>query len=148
MIFFHFFLLLWIVLSSSGIREVSATSCQPIEVRLGLGTTTQIVLEQEPKVTLFADTKHFKITTNKLAPRSLAIIPSIEPSELEIFRDDHGKIMTGRKLAEALNKSFKTNLFIFFENNNQLMFELRFVPKQQADYILKIKQIFNEGCVL
>lgn len=132
----------------SGVREVSHTSCEIIPVNVGLGMTTQIVLEQEPKVTLYADKKHFKISTTSLSPRSLAIIPFVDTAELNDFRDAKGRLPSPEALASALNKSLKTNLFVFFDNNNQLMFELRFVEKKNADYLLKVKQLFNKNCFL
>lgn len=129
-------------------RKVSSTSCQVIPVNLGLGTTTQIVLEQTPKVTLFADKKHFKVVTNSSSSRSLAIIPTIESAELDAFRNSKGQLPASAELAADLNKSFKTNLFVFFDNNNQMMFELQFVDKKKADYILKVTEVFNGDCVL
>ncbi len=133
---------------SVGVREVSASSCEVVRLNLGLGITTQVVFEQEPKVTLYADHRHFRINTNSLSPRSLAIIPFVEANELNAFRDAQGRMPTGAALAQALDKSFKTNLFVFFDNNNQLMFQLRFVDKAQADYIVRVKQVFKEDCVL
>lgn len=127
-----------------GVREVTSSSCKIIKVNLGLGMTTQIVLEQEPKVTLYADKKHFKVITNTFSPRSLAVIPFVEPSELNILRDPGGRLPSSTGLASALKNSFETNLFVFFENNNQLMFELRFVEKKKADYILKVHQVFQD----
>jgi hypothetical protein len=129
----------------SGVREVTNSSCDVIPVNLGLGITTQIVLEQEPKVTLYADKKHFKISTNQFSPRSLAVIPVIDPNDLALFR---GKMTSPQILANALDKSFDTNLFVFFENNNQLMFKLHFVEKTKADYILKVNQDFKKDCNL
>ena len=114
------------------LREVSSTSCKAIPIELGVGMTTQIIFEQEPKVTLFADQTHFKVVTNPSANRSIAIIPLVSTSDS----------------VAALNANIKTNLFVFFENNNQLMFELRFADKKNADYLVKVKQIFNNGCVL
>ena len=143
-----FFLPVFISAGERGVREVSKTSCDVIPVKLGLGMTTQIVLEQKPKVTLYADKKHFKIHTNKESPRSLAIIPFVESSELDALKDSKGQLPNSKKLASALNENFKTNLFVFFENNNQLMFDLRFVQKEKADYVLKVKQIFNQDCTL
>jgi hypothetical protein len=131
-----------------GIRKISSTSCQVIRVNLGLGMTTQIVLDDEPQVTLYADKKHFKINTNSVSPRSVSVIPFVESSELNVFRKANGKLPSAKALAASLDNNFKTNLFIFFKNNNQLMFELRFVEKKKADYILKVKQVFNKDCAL
>src|SRR5689334_24248379 len=111
-------------LGAPNVRKVTSTSCHAIRVNLGVGMTTQIVLQQEPKVTLFADKKHFRISTNELAPRSLAVIPFIEASEVNRF-DSSPRRSSPRELAQLLDKNFKTNLFIFFEGNNQLMFDLR-----------------------
>ncbi|MCB0357346.1 MAG: hypothetical protein KDD40_10080, partial [Bdellovibrionales bacterium] len=140
--------LLQTALASTGIREVSQTSCVVIPIHLGLGMTTQLIFEQEPKVTLYADKKHFIINTNKFSPRSLAIIPLIDASELESLRSSSGKMPDSDLLAKILDKNYKTNLFIFFQNNNQFMFELRFVEKKQADYIVKITQKFSKDCLL
>lgn len=130
------------------VRTVSKTSCQVIPVNLALNVTTLVVLEQEPKTTLYADKKHFRIVNDSSSPRSLAIIPVVESSELDLFRDAKGVLPAAKALATALDRNFKTNFFVFFENNNQLMFELRFVEKEKADYILKVTQVFNEDCAL
>lgn len=134
--------------ASTALRKVTSSSCQIIPVNLGLGMTTQIVLEQEPKVTLYADKKHFKIVTNASSPRSLAIIPVLESSDLDPFRDAKGELPSPAALAAALDRSYKTNLFVFFENNNQLMFELRFVEKKKSDYIVKVTETFTGDCSL
>ncbi|MCB0390902.1 MAG: hypothetical protein KDD58_06420 [Bdellovibrionales bacterium] len=141
------FILQW-TFALNSVREVNNTSCDVIPIRLGLGVTTQLIFEQEPKVTLYADKAHFKISTNELSPRSLAIIPFIEKSEIENFRNSKGDIPGNEYLAKMFDKSFRTNLFVFFKNNNQLMFELRFVEKKQADYIVKVNQKFDKGCLL
>jgi hypothetical protein len=134
--------------AANALRKVSASSCQIIPVNLGVGMTTQIVLEQEPKVTLYADKKHFKVITNSSSPRSLAIIPVVESGELDLFRDSKGALPQQSALAAALDRSLKTNLFVFFDNGNQLTFELHFVDKNKADNILKVNEVFNEDCVL
>jgi hypothetical protein len=141
-------LLVPIAAANLGVREVTSSSCEIVRVNLGLGMTTQIVFEEEPKVTLYADKKHFKISTNSLSPRSLAVIPLADAQDLNAFRDPSGQLPLPETLAEDLDKSFKTNLFVFFKNNNQLMFELRFVEKKKADYILKVTEDFKKDCVL
>lgn len=132
--------------AGTALREVSSTSCKAIPIELGMGMTTQIIFEQEPKVTLFADQTHFKVVTNSSANRSIAIIPVISSSEIESLGVRASASPTA--LVNALNANIKTNLFVFFENNNQLMFELRFTEKKNADYLVKVKQIFNDGCAL
>jgi hypothetical protein len=134
--------------AASKVRNVSSSSCNATHVNVALGITTQIIFEQEPKVTLYADKKHFKVVTNASSPRSLAIIPVVENSEMDIFRNGKGGLPSPAALAAALDRSFKTNLFVFFDNNNQLMFELHFVDKPKADYILKVTQVFTERCEL
>lgn len=131
-----------------GVRSVSGTSCDIIPVNLSLGMTTEIVFEQEPKVTLYADKKHFKIVTNATSPRSLAIIPVIEGTELDSLSANRSTTANPEALAALLNRSFKTNLFVFFDNNNQLMFDLHFTGKPKADYILKVTQTFGGKCDL
>jgi hypothetical protein len=54
----------------------------------------------------------------------------------------------GQALAEALDRVYRTNLFVFFKGSTRLMFRLRFVEKNQADYVLRVKQIFQKGCSL
>jgi hypothetical protein len=135
-------------LAASKIRKITSTSCEPIRINLGLGMSTQIVLEQEPKITLYSDKKHYRISTNELSPRSLAIIPFVETTEIDKFADSTGKLPEAQRLAELLDTNFKTNLFVFFENHNQMMFDLRFVEKKRADYIVKVSQSFGKGCDL
>lgn len=133
--------------ANPSLREVKSTSCKAIPIELGVGITTQIIFEQEPKVTLFADQTHFKVVTNPSASRSIAIIPVISSNEIEAMKNGRGSL-SPEALTAALNKNIKTNLFVFFDNNNQLMFELRFADKKNADYLVKVKQEFNDGCVL
>lgn len=134
--------------SAPGVRHISGTSCDVLPVNLSPGMTTQIVFEQEPKMTLFADKKHFKIVTNASSPRTLAIIPVIEGSEIESLTPARTLPGHSEALAALLNRSFKTNLFVFFDNSNQLMFDLHFTVKSKADYILKVTQTFGGKCDL
>ena len=136
-----------LALAKNDVRSVSSTSCKSIPVNLSVDMTTQIILEQEPKVTLFADKKHFKIVTNAVSPRSLAIIPVIEQSELESFKIN--AVLPGpAALATALDQSFKTNLIVIFDHSNQVMFDLHFVEKSKTDKIVKVTQTFEPGCEL
>lgn len=134
--------------SKMAVREVSVTSCEAIRINLALRMTTQIIFEQKPKETLFADHKHFRINTSDRAPRSLAIIPFIEASELNAFRDAHGNLPDDKEMAKRLDESLKTNLFVYFDNSNQLLFHLHFVEQEKVDDIVKVKQIFNGSCNL
>ncbi len=134
--------------SHRAVRQVTSSSCQVIPVKVGIGRTTQVVLEQAPKTTLHADKKHFKIISDPSSPRSLAIIPTIDGTDLEMLRIPERTLRSPPALAAALNKSFKTNLFVFFEHNNQLIFEIQIVEKDRADNILKVTQTFNSECEL
>ena len=130
------------------VREVRASSCQAIRVNVALGMTTQIVLEQEPEVTLHADQKHFKIYSNEVSKKSFAIIPTISAVEIENFGDGRNRALNSSELAHFLDNSFRTNLFVFFKNQNQLLFDLRFVEKSKADRVLKVSQDFSGDCNL
>lgn len=130
------------------VRVVEASSCDAVVVNVALGMTTQIIFDQKPRTTLFADKKHFRIETHASSERSVAIIPVITGSEVDSFRSETGALPDDKVLANFLDESFRTNLFIFFDHNNQLMFQLRFVAKKKADYVLKVKQVFPESCRL
>jgi hypothetical protein len=136
----------------SGVREIKATSCEVIRLNVALGMTSQIMFEETPTLTLHADEEHFKIRANPNAKRSIAIIPFVEATSIsQLFPNPHGGeplIPSGRAFAEKLDQAFKTNLFVFFKHSNQLMFELHFVEKTQADYILNVKQVFRKDCQL
>jgi hypothetical protein len=115
--------------------------------------TTQIVFEQAPLLTLHADEQHFKIRTNTEAPRSIAIIPNIEAATVSrLFPDPNSPgislVPTHKELVTALDRHLRTNLFVFFQRSNQLMFELGFSEKKKADYIVIVKQDFNKDCRL
>lgn len=130
-----------------GVRDVTATSCQVVRVNLALRMTTQIVFEQPPSLTLHADEQHFKIRTNEEAKRSIAIIPHIESSTIEqVTSGSQAQNLSQKELAKRLDEALRTNLFVFFNRSNQLMFELRFVEKDKADYIVNVKQDFNQEC--
>ncbi len=136
-----------------GVREVKATSCQVIPVYLSPGLTTQLIFEQAPVLSLHADDQHFKVHTNEAAPRSIAIIPNIDSQTVsQLFpQQSPGStptIPSSRELVKKLDQNLRTNLFVFFKRSNQLMFELKFVEKSKADYIIHIKQTFSQECVL
>lgn len=135
-----------------GVREVKATSCQVIPVYLSPGLTTQLIFEQAPVLSLHADDQHFKVHTNEAAPRSIAIIPNVDGGIIaQMFPQAPGMpptIPSAKELVRKLDQNLRTNLFVFFKKSNQLMFELRFVEKSKADYIIHIKQSFSQECVL
>lgn len=144
--FFLGFLLLGL---ESGVREVRASACDVIPVRLSLGITTQLIFDRKPSLSLLADQKHFKIESAPTVPRSLAIIPQFESNELEALSQSQEATVPSKKvLAQRLDLHFRTNLFVFFSQSGQLMFELRFVPPENADYVLKIREEFSQECQL
>lgn len=133
----------------NGVRSLKASSCEVIPLKLALGVTTQIVFEQEPSVTLYADEQHFKIQSTPNVPRSIAVIPQFSQSELDsLIKSSGSKNLDQEGLAKVLDHYFKTNLFVFFDSSSQLMFELKFVEPSKADYILKVQQKFTKECLL
>lgn len=134
---------------STGVRVVSATSCEVIPVKLALGITTQLIFQEEPAVTLNADEKHFNIQATPQVPRSIAIIPQVSRQEIDEITKHSPSTSGARKgLEKSLNAHFKTNLFVFFKSQTQLMFELQFVEPKHSDYILKVNQVFDPECLL
>src|SRR4051812_6982329 len=92
-----------------GVREVKATSCEVIQLNVALGMTSQIVFEEPPTLTLHADEQHFKIRANKDAPRSIAIIPYVDPQAVsQLFHSESGGapvIPSGFALAKKLDEA-------------------------------------------
>jgi len=149
----NFWLLQIILALPIGVRDVTATSCEIVRVNLAPGMTTQLVFEGPPVLSLHADEQHFQIRTNEDAPRSIAIIPHIDSGTVNrLFpsQDPGGLPVTPshRELVARLDENLRTNLFVFFRRSNQLMFELRFVEKSKADYIVNVRQEFNKDCRL
>jgi len=147
------YLLYFILSLPVGVREVSATSCQVIRINLSPGMTTQLIFQQAPVLSLHADEQHFKIHTNEAAPRSIAIIPHVDSSTISrLFPQQEPQGAAGKpshgELVSRLDESLRTNLFVFFKRSNQLMFDLRFVEKSRADYIVHIQQEFVGDCQL
>lgn len=133
----------------TGVREVKATGCDIIRVNVSLGMTTVLDLADvgEPSLTLHADEEHFILRTHENAKRSIAILPQVSEADLRrIFHHQDGVSRSESELAQGLDRSFRTNLFVFFKTNQRLMFQLRFVPKAQADYVLRIKPEFRKEC--
>lgn len=130
-----------------GLREVRATSCDVVDIRLAVGQVTQMVFETVPVQTLFASEQFYKITSSPEAPRSVAIIPTISPDAISDSMNKQG-IRSVSEIMRLLDKTYSTNLFVFFKNENQLQFRLRLVSKGEADAIVKITQIFRKNCSL
>jgi len=139
------------LIGALGVRTVSVTSCEVVRVNVSLGMTTQLHFEQKPELSLHSDHQHFQIKHHEHAKNSLAIIPSIRTQEVENhFRLSDGSVRIPNDLAlsRQLDESFRTNLFVFFKNDRQLMFELRFVPKSKVDYVVHVKEKISRKCVL
>lgn len=141
-------LLVW-ANSHSGLREVKATACEIIPIKVAVGMTTQLIFEEEPKLTLFAEEKRYQIASNPQAPRSIAIIPRFSPEDIEraAIRSSQ-RSLSDKEVSKLLNEAFKTNLFVFFERQDQFLLSLQIVPKSQSDLIVKVHRKFSEDCVL
>ena len=144
--------MIWIAFSlilnlPNGVRTIEATSCEIIDVRLSPGMSTLLQFDEEPNLTFHADDQHFLVKADATAKRSLAIIPNIKEQEVKrLFNLDSETWPSSRAIAEALDRAYRTNLFVFFKSQNRLLFRLRFVDKAEADYVLKIKQTYRKGC--
>jgi hypothetical protein len=144
--------MIWIAFSlimslPSGVRTIEATSCEIIDVRLSPGMSTILQFDEEPNLTFHADDQHFIVKADPTAKRSLAIIPNIKEQEVRrLFNSDSDSWPSSKAIAEALDKAYQTNLFVFFKSQNRLLFRLRFVDKSAADYVLRIRQIYRKGC--
>jgi hypothetical protein len=136
-----------LVSSSQGLREVKATSCDVVDIRLAVGQVTQLVFETAPVQTLFASEQLYKITSSPEAPRSVAIIPTISPDSIGDSMNQQG-IKSVKEMMNMLDKTYSTNLFVFFKGENQLQFRLRLVAKGEADAIVKVIQTFRKNCSL
>lgn len=135
--------------AGAGVREIKATGCDIVRVNVSLGMTTVLDLADlgEPTLTLHADEQHFILKTHENAKRSIAILPQVSEADLrEIFSQHGGRPTSETELAKGLDKAFRTNLFVFFKNNQRMMFQLRFVPKASADYVLRVKPQFKGDC--
>jgi len=131
----------------SGVRAIEATSCEIVDVRLSPGMSTILQFDEEPNLTFHADDQHFIIKTDPAAKRSLAIIPNIKEQEVRrLFQTESESWPSSRAIAEALDRAYRTNLFVFFKSQNRLLFRLRFVDKSEADYVLRIRQVYRKGC--
>lgn len=134
--------------NSGGVREIKATACDISRINVGVGMTTQIVFDSEPTMTLMADQQHFLVQGSKGAKRSIAIIPRIDPGEIKALWPDSMRLPTMAETIAAVDRAFRTNLFVFFNNSRQLMFELRFVEKPKVDFVVRVQEVFKKGCPL
>lgn len=131
----------------SGVRQVSATSCEVIRINLSLGMTTQLVFDEAPTMTLHAVEEQIKVRSSPSAPRSVALIPSISGGLImQMFPNNPNP--TSAMIARSLDPTFATNFFVYFKNGNQLTFHLRFVEKSKADYTVQVRQKFKKECQL
>jgi len=132
----------------NGVRNVEATSCDVIRINVSLGMTTVLDLTQvgEPTVTLHTDEERFILRTHENAKRSIAILPQVSEQEVRMLSRNSNQVLSGRALANTLDRTFRTNLFVFFKSNARLIFQLRFVEKTRADYVVRIKQSYKKEC--
>lgn len=136
--------------SGDGVRRVEATPCEVVDIRLSLGMSTILQFDTPPQLSFHADEERFDIKATDSANRVLAIIPKISGSEIEriLSSDPSPQAASPRNVARLLDEYFRTNLFVFFKDSTRLIFRLRFTTKDQADYVVHVRQMFKEGCVL
>ncbi len=145
----NLFLYLVITALPSGVRTVEATPCEVVDVKLSVGMSTLLQFDSEPSLTFHADDQHFILKADPSAKRSIAIIPNIKEQEVRrLFTSENEKWPSSRSIAEALDRAYRTNLFVFFKSSTRLMFRLRFVDKAEADYVLRVKEVYRKGCSL
>lgn len=138
------YVLSMLISTFGGVRFVDATSCDVVKVNLSVGMSTQLIFEEAPVATYNGDEQTFRIRSSEDAPRSVVITPTITPESL-------AQNMQGNQPAQVMNridKTFSTNLFVFFKNSNQMLFQLRFVEKSKADNIIRVRQLFKKDCNL
>ncbi len=114
-----------------------------------MGMSTLLQFDDEPQLTFHADDQRFLIKSHESAKRTLIIMPRIKETDFrQLFSSETNAYPSGKVIADALDRNFRTNLFVFFRGNRRLMFRLRFVEKAEADYVLRVKEIFAKGCAL
>ncbi len=131
-----------------GVRVVKATSCDIIDVHVSLGMSVLLQFDSTPSLTFHADEEHFLVRSSDSAKRTLAIIPHVKEEELRRLTRQDEALPSGASLSKLLDRIFRTNLFVFFKNSSRLLFRFKFVEKERADYVLRIKQIYRKGCEL
>jgi len=144
-----FISLLLVAAHGGGVRKVDATPCDVVDVNLSLGMSVLLQFDSDPSLTFHADEEHFLVRTTDSAKRTIAIIPHVKEEELrKLFRSEGGEFLlpSQNQVAAVLDKSLRTNLFVFFKNSTRLMFRLRFVEKDRADYVVRVRQTYKKGC--
>lgn len=129
-----------LVMAPGGVRIVNASPCDVIDVNLSLGMSALLQFDTDPTLTFHADEDHFLVRSSDSAKRTIAIIPHVKETELRQISES--RIPS----ASELDRTFRTNLFVFFKSGSRLIFRLRFVEKDRADYVLRIRQIVKRGC--
>ena len=130
-----------------GVREIEATSCDVVSIRVGLGMVTQLVFDSAPTQTLSATDTKFSISSHADAPRSIAITTTITQEAVARAMKDNG-IAVASDMLKQLDRTYSTNLFVLFKADNQLQFRLHIVSADQSDSIVKIRQVFRKDCRL
>jgi len=131
-----------LVTAPGGVRIVNASPCDVTDVNLSLGMSALLQFDTDPTLTFHADEEHFLVKSSESAKRTIAIIPHIKESELRQISSSESRLPTAGELDRAL----RTNLFVFFKSGSRLIFRLRFVEKDRADYVLRIRQVVKKGC--
>lgn len=134
-----------IISAPGGVRAVSASPCDVIDVNLSLGMSALLQFDTDPTLTFHADEDHFLVRSSDSAKRTIAVIPHIKENELrQITHGDSGD--SRLPSASELDRTFRTNLFVFFKGGSRLIFRLRFVEKDRADYVVRVRQSVKKGC--
>lgn len=136
-----------LMVTTPGVRFVDVSSCDVARVNLSVGMSTQIIFEEVPTVTYNGDEQNFKVRSTEDVPRSIVITPTITSESLAQSMSTHG-VRSEQEMMSRLDRTYSTNLFVFFKNANQLLFQLHFVDKQKADNIVRVHQVFKKDCNL
>ncbi len=134
----------------SGVRTIQANPCDIVDVKLSVGQSTLLQFDEEPTLTFHADDTHFLLKNHDAAKRTLAIIPVIRDQDIQKVFGEIGppRVPVGKAFSDALDRHYRTNLFVFLKSSSRLMFRLRLVEKSASDYVLRIKQVYRKGCSL
>jgi hypothetical protein len=131
----------------NGVRFVDASSCDVVKINLAVGMSTQLIFEEVPVVTYNGDEQTFRVRSSEDVPRSIVITPTITSESLTQTMHQRG-LRNESQVVSQLDRTYSTNLFVFFKNSNQLLFQLRFVDKSKADNIIRVRQHFKKDCNL
>ena len=135
--------------NTPGVRVVDTSPCDVVDIYLSLGMSVLLQFDSDPTLTFHADEEHFIVRSSESAKRTIAIIPHVKEEEIrKLFRSENEEfhLPSTALVASTLDKTLRTNLFVFFKNSTRFIFRLRFVEKEKADYVVRIRQTFKKGC--